>query len=148
MEIILKRYDALTLDELYDILRLRCEVFILEQLPYQDIDRKDQFGWHMLAKEGEDVVATLRIVEKGIIYPSVTIGRFCVAKSHRGKGLARKMLGKAIDFITSELGEKQIEIGAQVYLTAFYESAGFVPVGEVFADDGIPHIHMIRREAD
>ena len=143
----LKPFDQLTLNELYGLLRLRCEVFIVEQVAYQDIDGLDQQAWHLFAQDERGaVIACLRIFPKGVVYPdAAAIGRLCVSASHRRRGLASQMLDRALDYIDHTLALPATRISAQRYLQAFYESRGFVQSGEGYLEDGIPHIPMLRR---
>ena len=143
----LKPFDQLTLNELYGLLRLRCEVFIVEQVAYQDIDDLDQQAWHLCAQDARGaVIACLRIFPKGVVYPdAAAIGRLCVSAAHRRRGLASQMLDRALDYIDHTLVLPATRISAQRYLQAFYESRGFVQSGEGYLEDGIPHIPMLRR---
>jgi predicted GNAT family N-acyltransferase len=134
----------LTTKELYQLLKLRNEVFVVEQdCIYQDCDGKDIHSWHLLEKESGHIAAYLRILPKGISHEEVSIGRVVVDPAFRGKGLARKMLLRAIDFIRYELHENTVRISAQVYLKAFYESLGFEVVSDVYLEDGIEHVEML-----
>ena len=143
----LKPFDQLTLNELYGLLRLRCEVFIVEQVAYQDIDDLDQQAWHLFAQDARGaVIACLRIFPKGVVYPdAAAIGRLCVSAAHRRRGLASQMLDRALEYIDHTLALPATRISAQRYLQAFYESRGFVQSGEGYLEDGIPHIPMLRR---
>lgn len=146
MNWILKKFDELTLAELYTILRLRCEIFIVEQVAYQDVDNTDQQAWHLFALDEQgEAAAYLRIFPKGVVYDhAAAIGRVCVRMDHRRKGIAAEMMDTALRFMDEELKEPLIHISAQQYLTAFYESRGFVCHGEGYLEDGIPHIGMER----
>ncbi|MGK7389090.1 MAG: GNAT family N-acetyltransferase [Candidatus Cyclobacteriaceae bacterium M2_1C_046] len=140
---LLKPFNELTLQQLYDILKLRNEVFIVEQnCPYQDIDNKDQQSLHLMHYEGEKLMAYLRIIR----YPSDAIGRVIVHQDKRGKGLARKIMLEAMKFFKQESvtndNPKVIKLQAQTYLLDFYKSLGFVPVSEVYLEDNIPHVDM------
>ena len=145
MQWTVKPFELLTLDELYSALRLRCEIFIVEQVPYQDVDNLDQKAYHLFCKNDlGEIIAYLRIFPHGIVYDEAAIGRVCVSMEHRRKGIASEMMDKAIEFIETELHEPHIHISAQQYLLEFYKSKGFVPHGEGYLEDGIPHISMIR----
>lgn len=141
----IKKFEELTIDELYNILKERVDVFVVEQkCPYPECDGKDKSSYHMYAKdENDEIIAYLRIPLSGISYEEISIGRVLVRKDHRGKGLGREMLIKAISFIESELGENVIRIEAQEYLIDFYKSLGFVQVSKVFLEDNIPHVKMV-----
>ncbi len=140
----LKKFSELTNHEIYKILKLRNEIFIVEQsCPYMDCDGKDEESYHLFAEDGEDIIAYLRIIKKGIIYDDVAIGRVCVNKKYRKNNLGREMLLRAISFIESELKEKKIKIQAQSYLYDFYKSLGFNEISDTYLEDGISHIDMI-----
>ena len=141
----LKKFNQLTTKELYEILRVRAEVFVVEQTcVYQDLDMKDQDSWHLFLEDGDEIIAYLRILNKGVSYPEIAIGRVLTKDTQRKKGLAREMMRKAIKFIETELKENTILISAQVYLMKFYESLGFKAVSEIYLEDGIEHIEMVR----
>jgi ElaA protein len=144
----IKKFEELKVEELYEILRMRNEVFVIEQnCIYQDCDEKDKKAYHLLGIENEKMVAYLRILERGVSYNEISIGRVLVDQKHRGKGLARELLVKAIDFIEEHLNEKEIRISAQKYLLDFYKSLGFMIASEVYLEDGIPHVEMIYKAA-
>ncbi|HEL9642871.1 MULTISPECIES: GNAT family N-acetyltransferase [Streptococcus] len=140
----IKAFDQLSLQELYGILTLRVDVFVVEQAcPYPEVDGKDPNCLHLLGTDEGELVAYLRILPAGLSYDEVSIGRVVIKSSHRGKGLGRPMMGQAIHFITNEWKESQIKIGAQAHLEKFYSSLGFEPVSEVYLEDGIPHLDML-----
>lgn len=143
----IKRFEELKLKEMYEILALRNEIFIVEQeCPYQDCDGKDEKSYHLFAEEDGEIVAYLRIIEKGVSYDEISIGRVTVKKSYRGKGISREMLSKAIEFIEKDLKETEIKIQAQAYLLNFYKSFGFKEVSEEYLEDNIPHIDMVYKK--
>ncbi|HFI0237767.1 TPA: GNAT family N-acetyltransferase [Streptococcus suis] len=140
----IKAFDQLSLQELYSILTLRTDVFVVEQgCPYPEVDGKDPNCLHLLGTDGGELVAYLRILPAGLSYDEVSIGRVVIKSSHRGKGLGRPMMEQAIHFITNEWKESQIKIGAQAHLEKFYGSLGFEPVSEVYLEDNIPHLDML-----
>ncbi len=140
----IKRFEQLSTEELYEILKARYEVFTVGQkCLYQDCDDRDQYSYHLYLKEGKRIVAYLRIVEKGIAYDEVSIGRVMIVESHRNKGLAREMMECTIKFIKDDLKEDMIKISAQEYLLDFYKSLGFKQVSDVYSEVEIPHIKMI-----
>lgn len=144
MKISIKKFEELTSKELYKILKLRAEVFVVEQhCFYLDPDDKDFDSLHLMIEENGEIVSYLRIIPKGVSYDTASIGRVLTAKNHRGKGLSRKAMQTAIDFIKNEWQEPKITIGAQFYLQKFYASLGFESVGEPYLDAGIEHIDMI-----
>lgn len=142
-----KTFSELSLDELYEIMALRQEVFVVEQdCPYLDADGKDQDSWHLTGvdKNGK-LIAYARIVPQGISYKNYpSIGRIITAASVRGKGVGKKLLLASLE-ATGKLFEGQaIKISAQCYLIKFYESFGFKTSGEEYLEDNIPHIAMLR----
>ena len=143
----IKKFNELNVTEMYKILALRNEVFIVEQeCPYLDCDEKDFKSYHLFAKENDQIVAYSRILEKGVSYDEISIGRVIVKQSHRGKGISRKMMMKAIDFVENNLGEDTIKIQAQAHLIEFYGSVGFKAISEVYLEDNIPHIDMLYKK--
>lgn len=140
----LKSFDELSGKEVYEVLKSRNEVFVLEQqCIYQDCDNKDKNAYHLLVEEDGEIIAYLRILKKGIAYNEVSIGRVLVKKEYRRKGLARQIMLKAIDFIDKELNEKSIRISAQQYLIDFYGSLGFKVVSDMYIEDSLPHQEML-----
>ncbi|MFZ2951914.1 MAG: GNAT family N-acetyltransferase [Streptococcus suis] len=140
----IKAFDQLSLQELYTILTLRTNAFVVEQAcPYPELDGKDPNCLHLLGTINGELVAYLRILPAGLRYDEVSIGRVVVKPSHRGKGLGRLMMEQAIHCITNEWKESQIKIGAQAYLEKFYQSLDFEPVSEVYLEDDIPHLDML-----
>ncbi|NFS08627.1 GNAT family N-acetyltransferase [Clostridium botulinum] len=147
MEWKLKKFKELSVEEMYEILRVRDQVFIVEQeCPYQDIDSKDKNAYHLIAHDNDAIIAYLRILEKGVSYDEISIGRVLINKDYRGKGLARKLMLKAIEFIENNMNEKEIKISAQAYLLDFYRSLGFNEVSEIYLEDNIPHIDMLYKK--
>ncbi|TCD45445.1 GNAT family N-acetyltransferase [Streptococcus sp. X16XC17] len=147
MEFYLKRFEELSLDELYGILAVRSEVFVVEQeCAHQDIDGSDQVSLHLFAIDSEQVVAYLRILPPGVTFTEASIGRVLVKESYRSNGLARPMMQRAIDFIFEDMQENRIQISAQTYLKYFYASLGFEAVSEAYLEDGILHMDMILKK--
>ncbi len=144
-----KKFSDLTPSELYGILLKRNEVFVIEQnIHYQDCDNKDKNAYHLFFQEDDEIVAYLRILEKGVSYPEISIGRVLVCKNRRGQNLGRKILKEAIDFIENELNEVCIKISAQKYLEDFYQSLGFKTVSDIYIEEGIKHIKMVREKTN
>ncbi len=140
----IKGFDELTNNEMYEILKLRSEVFVIEQkCIYEDCDGKDKKSYHLFAKENGEILVYLRILEKGVSYNEISIGRVLSNKKHRGKGFGKEMMIRALDFIENNLNEKSVRISAQEYLLKFYSSFGFVKVSEGYLEDDIPHIEML-----
>ena len=139
----IKRFEELDIKELYEILRVRAEVFVVEQnCVYQDVDLKDFHAYHLFCEKDGEILAYLRILDSGISYPEVSIGRVLTKETVRHQGYAREMMEYAIDYIQKTLNETSIRISAQKYLQAFYESFGFCACSEVYLEDDIPHIEM------
>ena len=142
----IKRFDELTLDELYNILQLRNEVFIVEQnCVYNDTDGKDRSAWHLMAIEDDKLVAYTRILPPGVSYHDPSIGRVVTSSSKRRSGLGKELMKRSIEACEKLFGKTSITLSAQVYLQSFYESLGFIVVGEEYLEDGIPHIKMLRK---
>lgn len=142
----IKAFDELNTAELYTILRLRAEVFVVEQdCVYQDVDNKDQKAIHVFALENDKVLAYTRIFKAGDYFQEASIGRVVVGINERGKGLARDMMLKAIGYVEQNFTSTTIRISAQTYLKDFYSSLGFKQVGLEYLEDGLPHSGMIRR---
>lgn len=141
----LKSFNELTSMELYNILKERTLVFVVEQnCPYLEVDGKDPASYHLF-KEGEhkEIIAYIRILPAGIAYQEASLGRVLVRKENRGQGIAEELIGRALDFIRNDLKETTIKIQAQAYLQKLYHSFGYKNVSETYLEDNIPHIDMI-----
>jgi len=139
-----KSFRDLSVNELYEILTLRSEVFVVEQnCVFLDMDHKDQKCIHLMGWEQEDLAAYCRIVPPSVSYPEPSIGRVVSSPRHRRTGAGRLLMAKAIGITREQYGLQPIRIGAQLYLTGFYGSLGFVPQGDVYLEDGIEHIEML-----
>ena len=142
----IKKFSELTLDELYDILKLRTDIFVVEQnCPYGELDNKDKESIHIFYKDNGEITAYLRIIPKFLSYDSVSMGRICVKKECRSRKLGRVIVKDAIDYIEKEMNEYIITIGAQEYLKDFYASFDFKPISGVYDEDGIEHLDMQRK---
>ena len=144
-----KQYSELTLDELYAVLALRSEVFVVEQRSfYLDADGLDAKCHHLLATEQAEgapyLAAYLRVLPPGLKFEEASIGRVVVSPRARRLGLGRELTAKGIAFIEAKHPGHRIRISAQHYLLKFYEGFGFRAVGDVYDEDGIPHIEMVR----
>lgn len=145
MNFITKKFQELTTDELYEILQLRSEVFVVEQnCVYQDIDGKDQKAIHILGIKNNELIAYTRIFNSGDYFKEASIGRVLVKENERKFSYGHKLMEFSIKTIQEKYSTSIIKIGAQTYLKKFYESHGFKKVGEEYIEDGIPHIYMIR----
>ena len=142
---ILKKFDDLAALELYSILQLRNEVFVVEQnCVFQDADNKDQFCWHLMGWDNDKLVAYSRIVPKDVSYDLPSIGRIVTSPAVRGNGTGRILMDESIKAIKKLFGDTAIKLGAQLYLKNFYESFGFMQSSDIYLEDGIQHIEMIR----
>ena len=140
-----KPFDTLTLAELYALLQLRSEVFVVEQTcAFQDIDGHDQAAMHLLGHTATgELAAYARLFEAGRSYAQASIGRVVTSPRHRGHGLGRQLPHEAIAQGETQCGAQPIKPGAQQYLLAFYEICVFVQEGEGYLEDDIPHGHMV-----
>ena len=142
MELLIKRFLALTLEELYEIIQCRQSVFVVEQnIIYQDLDDIDQNSTHMFLRHEGRIVSYLRIIDPGIKYPETSIGRVLTLPLFRRKGLSRKLMELALLEVRSRK-QMPIKIEAQEYLVKFYESLGFQAISEPFILEGISHVEM------
>ena len=140
----LKAFDDLDSKTLYQILKARCDVFVVEQTcPYPELDGLDPACYHLYLEEAGDILAYLRILPPGLSFEEASLGRVLVTPSARGQGYARSLLEKGLDFVQTELKQDQVKIGAQTYLESFYASLGFAPVSAPYLEDGIEHIDMV-----
>ena len=141
----LKKFDNLSAIELYKIMQLRNEVFVVEQnCVYQDADNKDISSWQFMGWENEKLVAFTRLLPPGLAYEQASIGRVVTSPSARGSGIGKELMQQSIKEIKNLFGEVPIKIGAQLYLQKFYTSLGFVQTSEIYLEDGIKHIEMVR----
>lgn len=142
MELVFKLFEELTVDELYSILGARSEVFVNEQnIVYQDMDGIDRHAAHLFIVENGTVAAYLRIIDAGVKYPEMSIGRVLTLKPFRHRGYCRKLMQTALDY-AAENG-KPVRIEAQSYLKEFYMELGFKPISGEFILEGISHIEML-----
>lgn len=144
MNTVIKKFSELSTEEIYNILKLRSEVFVVEQnCVYQDIDEKDKKATHLFLEKNNDIIAYTRIFKKGDYYEeNPSIGRVVVSKKERGKNLGKEIMLNSIEFIKKELEGRKIELSAQKYLDKFYKDLDFYSEGEDYLEDGIPHQRM------
>jgi ElaA protein len=145
---VIKPFNEITLEELYKIMQLRQEVFVVEQnCPYLDADGKDLHCHHLMGfiEDKEELAAYARLVPPGISYDEVSIGRVVTGTTYRGKEYGKQLMQKAIEEINALYGAVPIRIGAQQYLQRFYEGFRFKQEGPPYMEDGIPHIIMLRK---
>lgn len=142
---ICKPFDSLTVKELYAILKLRSEIFVVEQnCVFLDTDGKDLSCQHLMLYQNKELMAYARIVPAGLSFTEPSIGRIVSSHAARGKGFGRQLVSLAIANCQRLYGNKPIKIGAQLYLKSFYESFGFVVHGEEYLEDDIVHVDMVR----
>lgn len=147
MDIQIRSFSELTTSQLYEILQIRAAVFIVEQdCVYQDIDGKDQKALHMLGYDTGVLVAYTRIFKAGDYLPKASIGRVLVHMDHRKNAYGREIMQASIQAVNSRFKSLEIEISAQTYLLEFYQSLGFIAIGDGYLEDGIPHIKMLRKQ--
>ena len=141
-----KHFNELTVPEYHDLLFLRIEVFVIEQdCPYQDVDNKDKVAYHVFGTNNKnETVAVARILPKNVSYTEISIGRIAVDKNNRGTGIADDLMNTCFEFIEQQFGKQPIRISAQQYLLNFYNRHGFKQVSEMYLEDNIPHIEMLK----
>jgi ElaA protein len=146
LDIQVKKFKELTINELYGLLQLRSEVFVVEQdCVYQDIDYKDQKALHVIGFKNEKIIAYTRIFKPGDYFKYASIGRVVVAKNERKFKYGYSIMEASIKAVLEYYNETTIKISAQTYLKKFYNNLGFKQVGEEYLEDGIPHIGMIKK---
>ncbi|MFH6934141.1 GNAT family N-acetyltransferase [Flavobacterium sp. FlaQc-30] len=141
----IKPFEALNVNELYDLLKLRSEIFVVEQnCIYLDLDGKDKKALHLIGEYDNKIVAYVRLFDAGITFDNASIGRVVVDANYRDRKWGHDLMREAISAIKANFNKEKITIGAQLYLKKFYESHGFVQSSEMYLEDDIPHIEMIR----
>lgn len=142
-----KHFNDLTVNEYWELLHLRTEIFVVEQdCPYQEVDEKDKVAFHLWGTDNNGkVIATSRILPQGISYKEISIGRVALKMEARGKGIADEMMIESFKFIETQFGNQALRISAQTYLLNFYGKHGFKQVGEGYLEDNIPHIEMLKQ---
>ncbi|WP_091865649.1 GNAT family N-acetyltransferase [Pricia antarctica] len=146
IEIEVKTFKKLTNKELYELLRLRSEVFVVEQdCVYEDLDGKDQKALHVIGTKEGEIVAYARIFKSGDYTDEASIGRVVVKKNQRKFGYGKIIMKNAIHAVHDHFNENVIRVSAQMYLERFYHDLGFNQVGDGYLEDGIPHIGMVRK---
>ncbi|GAA3094350.1 GNAT family N-acetyltransferase [Rhizobium viscosum] len=144
----LKSLDELSARELYDLLRMRVDVFVVEQnCPYPELDGKDIDALHLRLMEGAELIASTRLLKPYKAQDPVKIGRVVVSPAHRGKRLGEALMTESIAVCERLYPENPIALSAQAHLRRFYESFGFVKTSEEYLEDGIPHLDMVRQSA-
>ncbi|MCK5814386.1 MAG: GNAT family N-acetyltransferase [Flavobacteriaceae bacterium] len=144
---IIKTFKELTTSELYAILQLRNEVFVVEQdCVYQDLDFKDQKALHLYFTKKDTVIACTRLFAPGNYFKEASIGRVVVKEKYRNDKLGHRLMKASIETIKEKFSTSEITISAQVYLKKFYETHDFKQVGKEYLEDGIPHIKMVYKK--
>lgn len=142
MELVIKHFRELTIDELYDILQARTDIFVVEQkCPYRELDGKDKDAFHLFLRDEHGIAAYLRTLDRGVSFDEVSIGRIITVR--RGQGYGAEIVSEGIKFAKQHYQADKIRIMAQCQAKGFYEKFGFVQCSEPFPDDGIMHIDMI-----
>ena len=142
MEVCAKRFEELSCEELYEIIKVRIAVFSLEQnCLYQDLDDKDKSAYHVYIKENGEIKAYLRVLDSGVAFEEVAIGR--VLTTERGKEFGNRILEEGIRVAKEKMNADAIKIEAQSYAKGYYEKFGFRQITDEFLEDGIPHIGMM-----
>jgi len=140
-----RRFEDLGVDGVYDMLELRCRVFIVEQVPYLDPDGADRRAWHLLGRdEGGALRAYLRLLDPGVKGDEPSIGRVVVDAALRGVGLGHELMRHALARSAAQWPQRPIRISAQAHLQPFYRQHGFETESDEYLDDGIPHVDMRR----
>lgn len=141
----IKRFEALSVSELYNLLQLRSEVFVVQQnCVYQDIDGKDEKALHLIGEYDSKIVAYARLFNAGDYFENAAIGRVVINEKYRDRKWGHDLMRNAIAVIKQHFGQTKITISAQLYLQKFYETQGFVKTSEMYLEDDIPHIEMKR----
>ena len=142
----IKKFNELSLNQLYEITRSRYKVFIEEQkiICEEELDGLDDKCIHVFLEEEEEVVAYCRIVPKGMHYENISIGRVLVLKEFRRKGIAQEMLNKTVEYIKANFQENKIILSSQLYAKELYESVGFIVESDIYDEAEIPHVKMYK----
>ena len=145
LDISVKTFNQLTLDELYFLLQLRSEVFVVEQdCVYQDVDGKDQNALHVIGKIDNTIIAYTRIFKPGDYFKEASIGRVVVSKKFRHQKYGYQLMISSIEAVEVSFNTTEIKLSAQKHLEKFYNNLGFNTIGESYLEDGIPHIAMMK----
>ncbi len=150
MKLIIKKFDELTPNELYEILKIRAEVFVVDQkCAYQDLDSLDYKCYHHYLEKDGEILAYTRIFDKGMNFPEASFGRVLSNKNYRSKGFCKKLLKESIKFIEYNLKENIIKIKAQSHAVNFYKKLGFYEDGEEYMEEFVgikfPHVNMVYK---
>ncbi len=148
MEVVVKTFGELQVEELYKLLQLRSDIFVVEQdCIFLDPDDRDQEALHVLGWEGTELVGYARIFGPGDYFEQASIGRVAVKKTFRGRGLGIQVMQASINAVKERFGREEVTLSAQKYLEEFYRDLGFKREGEDYLEDGIPHLRMVLEKA-
>ena len=143
IECVKKKWSEISLEELYSVLRLRSEVFVVEQdCVYQDIDNKDQIAIHLLGYINKELIAYSRLFNEGDYFKETSFGRAIIKKEKRGQGYGDELVKESLKTIKNYYGNKKVKISAQAHLKTFYSKHAFIAKGKEYLEDGIPHVSM------
>jgi len=143
IEWVKKKWSEVSLEELYSVLRLRSEVFVVEQdCVYQDIDNKDQIAIHLLGYINKELIAYSRLFNEGDYFKETSFGRAIIKKENRGQGYGDELIKESLKTIKNYYGNKKVKISAQAHLKSFYSKHAFIAKGKEYLEDGIPHVSM------
>ena len=143
IEWVKKKWSEVSLEELYSVLRLRSEVFVVEQdCVYQDIDNKDQIAIHLLGYINKELIAYSRLFNEGDYFKETSFGRAIIKKEKRGQGYGDELVKESLNTIKNYYGNKKVKISAQAHLKTFYSKHAFIAKGKEYLEDGIPHVSM------
>lgn len=143
IEWVKKKWSEISLEELYSVLRLRSEVFVVEQdCVYQDIDNKDQIAIHLLGYINKELIAYSRLFNEGDYFKETSFGRAIIKKEKRGRGYGDELIKESLKTIKNYYGNKKVKISAQAHLKTFYSKHDFIAKGKEYLEDGIPHVSM------
>ncbi|AYC30386.1 GNAT family N-acetyltransferase [Paenisporosarcina cavernae] len=142
----IETFDSLSKEELYTILKNRVNIFVVEQkCPYPELDDHDQDARHIFFEENNDIICYARILPAGTKYEYTSIGRVIVVKKYRQQGWAKKLMEKCLEVCGQDHSNVSIQLQAQAHLQHFYGAFGFTPISDVYDEDGIPHVDMVRK---
>ena len=143
IEWVKKKWSEVSLEELYSVLRLRSEIFVVEQdCVYQDIDNKDQIAIHLLGYINKELIAYSRLFNEGDYFKETSFGRAIIKKEKRGQGYGDELVKESLKTIKNYYGNKKVKISAQAHLKTFYSKHAFIAKGKEYLEDGIPHVSM------
>lgn len=144
MDFIFKTFSELSVHQLYQLIKLRVDVFVVEQdCPYPELDNKDLEAVHVFRIDGDEAMATARILPAGVSYKEWSIGRVATHEKWRGKGVGKQLMSSVMDYMADKHPNESIRISAQSHLEKFYADFGFTATGKAYLEDGIPHIEML-----